>query len=129
MVSWRRARVFLDAWRECRELPAAGDLAVVDDPVPAAFALPGTPGRVVVSSGMLQALSTDERRALLAHERAHLSHRHHLFLLVLQLAAAVNPLLRPLVREGAFAVERWADEAAETCPQQPVRMRPVSPRE
>lgn len=87
-------------------------LTFLDDPVPTAFALPGTPGRIVVSSGMLQALSTDERRALLAHERAHLRHRHHLFLLVFQLAAAVNPLLRPLTRTGAFALERWADEEA-----------------
>jgi MFS family permease len=112
VVSWRRVRVLVDAWRECRELSVAGDLAVLDDPVPAAFALPGAPGRVVVSSGMLQALATDERQALLAHERAHLRHRHHLFLLVLQLAAAVQPLLRPLTRAGAFAVERWADEEA-----------------
>ncbi|MFD4552998.1 M56 family metallopeptidase [Streptomyces sp. NPDC058469] len=112
VVSWRRVRVLVDSWRECRELVVAGDLAVVDDPVPTAFALPGMPGRIVVSSGMLRALSGDERRALLAHERAHLRHRHHLFLLVLQLAAAVHPLLRPLAREGAFTVERWADEEA-----------------
>jgi Zn-dependent protease with chaperone function len=112
VVSWRRVRVLVEARRECRELSVAGDLAVLDDPVPAAFALPGSPGRVVVSSGMLRALAADERRALLAHERAHLRHRHHLFLLVLQLAAAVHPLLRPLARAGAFAAERWADEEA-----------------
>ncbi|WP_329127080.1 M56 family metallopeptidase [Streptomyces sp. NBC_01465] len=114
VVSWRNVRVLLDAWRECRALPAAGDLAVVDDPVPTAFALPGAPGRVVVSSGMLRALDADERRALLAHERAHLRHRHHLFLLVLQLAAALNPLLRPLTRTGTYVMERWADESAAT---------------
>jgi Zn-dependent protease with chaperone function len=112
VTSWRRVRVLIDAWRECRDLPATGDLAVLDDPVPTAFALPGTPGRVVVSSGMLQALTADERRALLAHERAHLRYRHHLFLLVFHLTAAVNPLLRPLSRTGAFALERWADEEA-----------------
>ncbi|MFJ5289501.1 M56 family metallopeptidase [Streptomyces sp. NPDC088348] len=97
---------------DCRDLPATGDLAVLDDPAPTAFALPGIPGRIVVSSGMLQALAPDERRALLAHERAHLQRRHHLFLLVLQLASAVNPLLRPLARAGGFALERWADEEA-----------------
>lgn len=114
MASWRQVNVMIDAWRECRDLPTAGDLSVVDDPVPAAFALPGAPGRVVVSAGMLRVLSADERRALLAHERAHLRHRHHLFLLTLQLTTAVNPLLRPLAREGAFALERWADEEAVT---------------
>jgi Zn-dependent protease with chaperone function len=112
VASWRRVKVLVDAWRECRDLPTSGDLAVLDDPVPAAFALPGAPGRVVVSSGMLRALSADERQALLAHERAHLRHHHHLFLLALQLAAAVNPLLRPLTKTGAFALERWADEEA-----------------
>lgn len=112
VASWRRIRVLVDAWRECRDLPTAGGLAVVDDPVPTAFALPGIPGRVVVSSGMLQALSNGERRALLAHERAHLRCRHHLFLLLLHLAVAVNPLLRPLTKAGAFAMERWADEEA-----------------
>ena len=112
VASWRRCRALVDAWRGCRKLTVAGDLAVVDDPQPAAFAVAGLPGRVVVSSGMLRLLDARERRALLAHERAHLRYRHHLFLLVLHLAAAVNPLLRRVERAGAFAVERWADEAA-----------------
>ncbi|PWI45734.1 M56 family metallopeptidase [Streptomyces sp. ICBB 8177] len=112
VASWRRGRAMVGAWRECRRLAAGGDLAVLDDPVPTAFAVPGRPGRVVVSSGMLRLLDAPERRALLAHERAHLRHRHHLFLLVLHLASAVTPLLRPVERAGAFAVERWADEEA-----------------
>lgn len=112
LAGWRRIRLLVEARRECRRHTVAGDLAVVDDPVPSAFALPGSPGRVVVSSGMLRALSAGERRALLAHERAHLRHRHHVFLLLLQLAAAVNPLLRPVAEAGGFALERWADEHA-----------------
>ncbi|MET8952671.1 M56 family metallopeptidase [Streptomyces sp. NPDC004393] len=112
VASWRRGRALVDAWRECRNIAAGGDLAVLDDPVPAAFAVLGMPGRVVVSSGMLRLLDGPERHALLAHERAHLRQRHHLFSLVLHLTAVVNPLLRPLERAGAFAVERWADEEA-----------------
>jgi Zn-dependent protease with chaperone function len=112
VASWRRGRALVDAWRECRHITAGGELAVVDDPVPAAFAVLGMPGRVVVSSGMLRLLDAQERRALLAHERAHLRRRHHVFSLVLYLTATVNPLLRPLERAGAFAVERWADEEA-----------------
>ncbi|WP_344438958.1 M48 family metalloprotease [Kitasatospora nipponensis] len=109
-ASWQRGRVLVHAHRQCRQLPAGGELAVVEDPVPDAFALPGAPGRVVVSTGMLRAVSSVELEALLAHERAHLHHRHHLFLLALRLAAAACPLLHPLAREGAFAIERWADE-------------------
>ncbi|WP_051950969.1 M56 family metallopeptidase [Actinacidiphila yeochonensis] len=110
----RRLTLLADARRKGRALPTAGDLAVLDDPVPSAFALPGTPGRVVVSSGMLRVLNPGEREALLAHERAHLAHRHHLFLLAFQAVAAGNPLLRPLARAGTFALERWADEEAVT---------------
>lgn len=120
----RRVAVLAGARRECRGLSGAGDLVVLDDPVPTAYALPGSPGRVVVSSGMLQALHPGERRALLAHERAHLAHRHHLFLLTFQAMAAANPLLRPLARAGAFALERWADEDAVTA----VRDRPLVAR-
>lgn len=112
LAFWRRGRALVDAWRECRDIAAGGDLAVVDDPVPAAFAVLGLPGRVVVSSGMLRLLDGPERGALLAHERAHLRHRHHVFSLVLHLTTVVNPLLRSLERAGAFAVERWADEEA-----------------
>ncbi|SEN38709.1 M56 family metallopeptidase [Actinacidiphila rubida] len=112
VASWRRGRALVGAWRECRGLAAGGDLAVVEDPVPTAFAVLGLPGRVVVSSGMLRVLDARERSALLAHERAHLRHRHHLFTLILHLTAVVDPALRPLERAGAFAVERWADEDA-----------------
>jgi hypothetical protein len=69
---------------------------------------------VVVSSGTLRLLDGPERHALLARERAHLRRRHRLFPLALHLMAAVDPLLRPLERAGAFAVERWADEEAGT---------------
>jgi Zn-dependent protease with chaperone function len=112
LALWRGMRELAAAWRECRGLPDAGGLTVLDDPVPAAFALPGSPGRIVVSSGMLRVLPAGERHALLAHERAHLAHRHHVFLLVFRLSAALHPLLRPLMRSGGFALERWADEDA-----------------
>lgn len=127
VVAWQRTRHLVHARREIRGVPATGDLAVIDDPAPTAFALPGAPGRIVVSSGMLRALSADERRALLAHERAHLRHRHHLFLLVVHLAAAVNPLLRPVADAAGFALERWADEAAAaTVADRPLVARAVA---
>ncbi len=97
----------------CRRLGRGADgLVVLDDDAPDAYALPGFSGRVVVSTGMLRALPAAERRVLLAHEEAHLRHRHHLYVQVAQLSAAANPLLRPLARGVGCAVERWADEAA-----------------
>lgn len=95
-----------------------GQLVVFTATAPHAFAIPGhrgTPGRIAVSTAMLRALDAEERRAMLAHERAHLRHRHHLYQAAACLAAALNPLLRPLRTEIDFQLERWADEtAAET---------------
>lgn len=99
--------------RTCRRLgPDVDGLVVVQDDRPDAYALPGLGGRVVVSTAMLRALPADERRVLLAHEAAHLAHRHHLWVQAASVAAAANPLLRPAVRAVRAAVERWADEVA-----------------
>jgi Zn-dependent protease with chaperone function len=100
-------------WLPVYRHPArAGSLIVLDDPAPAAAAVPGWPGRIVVSSGMLRALSADERRVLLAHEQCHLDSAHWLYRFAVRLAAAVCPLARPLVATCDQALERWADEHA-----------------
>jgi Zn-dependent protease with chaperone function len=108
----RRVRAVAAAWREARCLPGDGDVVVVPDREPDAFALPGYPGRVVVTGGMLDALGAREREALLAHERAHLACAHYLFVAAAHLAATASPLLRPLASAVEYAVERWADERA-----------------
>ncbi|MEV6865084.1 M56 family metallopeptidase [Streptosporangium subroseum] len=115
-IFWRRARALYAAAAEAACLPGTGELVVMNDPAAEAFAMPGRPGRIVVSTGMLHALDPAERDILLAHERAHLTGRHHLFTAAVQLAAAANPLLRPLATTVAYTVERWADEhAAAAC--------------
>lgn len=88
------------------------ELVVLPTAEPTAYALPGRPGHIVVSAGMLRALDPDERQVLLAHERAHLRHRHHRYLRVVDFASAVVPALRPLASRVRFATERWADEDA-----------------
>lgn len=92
--------------------PDASQVAVLADEVPYAYALPGSPGRILVSTGMLSGLNQAERRALLAHERAHLAGRHHRLLLAVQLAGCANPLLRPFRSAVGYSTERWADEEA-----------------
>lgn len=67
-----------------------GDLAVLPDDVPYAYALPGSPGRVMVSTALLASLEPAEHRALFAHERAHLAGRHHRLLLATRLVEAVS---------------------------------------
>ncbi|NUP46414.1 MAG: M56 family metallopeptidase, partial [Catenulispora sp.] len=107
-----RGRALVDAFRHARSLPGTGDVVVSGDDGADAYALPGRPGRIVVTAGMLDALDADGRAALLAHERAHLDGRHYVFTSASRLAAAANPLLRPLAVQVEFAVERWADEQA-----------------
>ena len=88
------------------------ELVVLPSDDPTAYAVPGRPGHIVVSVGMIRALDEPERRVLLAHERAHLQHRHHRYLRVADLGAAAVPLLRPISDRVRFATERWADEVA-----------------
>jgi hypothetical protein len=107
-----RIRALARAAAAASRLPHRGRLAVLDDLSPDAYALPGLPGRIVVTAGMLDALSERERQVLLAHERAHLAGAHYLFTSLAQLAAAANPLLRPLATSVRFCAERWADEHA-----------------
>lgn len=98
--------------RLCAGHPPGTELIVAASPRPQAFAVPGTPGRILVTSAMLAALRPAERRVLLAHERAHLAHRHALLVRAARLAAAANPLLVPVRTSVAYLVERWADEQA-----------------
>ncbi|MFI1920332.1 M56 family metallopeptidase [Nocardia sp. NPDC020380] len=108
----RRTAAVLEAARAARGLPGGARVAVVDDPAPDAYAVPGRPGRIVVSTGMLDALDAREQQALLAHEHAHLTGRHHLFVALVDLACATNPFLRSLADAVRYTTERWADEHA-----------------
>jgi Zn-dependent protease with chaperone function len=112
---WRRTRALVRVVRAGAGVPSPGGLVVVDIPEPQAFALPalpGSPSRIVVSTGMLRVLRGDEHRVLLAHEQAHLRHRHHWYRLVSALAVAANPLLFRLPAVVGQTTERWADEVA-----------------
>lgn len=90
----------------------AGDVAIIDHPVPQAMALPGWRGSILVTSGMLHCLRADERQVLLAHERSHVQGRHWLLRLLCRLGAALLPTLRSTVPACDQALERWADEDA-----------------
>lgn len=108
----RRALAIAAAGRRARDLPGAGQIVVTEDEAADAYTLPGWPCRIVVTAGMLRALSEGERQVLLAHERTHAAGSHYLFTAVARLAAAANPLLRPVAVAVGYTVERWADERA-----------------
>lgn len=94
-----------------------GDAPVhlVDHPVAISYGLPGLRPRVVLTRGVLDALTPAELRAVLTHEQAHARGRHDLVIQPFQAWAATLPFL-PAAR-GALAavgtlVEMLADDAA-----------------
>ncbi len=109
---WRqhhRDAVFV---RRYAALPTEDGLALIDDDRAEAFAVPGRPGRIVVTTGMRAALDDDQYAALLAHERAHLSAGHHRLVQFARLSAAAYPGFWWLARRMEYLVERAADERA-----------------
>jgi Zn-dependent protease with chaperone function len=112
-ATWLRTAAMVAAHREARSLSADGRLLVIlNDDRADAYAVPGRPARIVVTSRMLDSLTEAEGEVLLAHERAHASAQHYLFMAAARLSAAANPLLRPLAAAVSYSVERWADEQA-----------------
>ena len=108
----RQVRAFRTARTEADRRPAAGDLCVVHSPHPDAYALPGRPHRIVVTTAMLRSLGPAEREALFAHERAHNAGGHHYFLAAAELAAHCHPALHATRVTLRLAAERAADESA-----------------
>jgi Zn-dependent protease with chaperone function len=109
---WRRGRAIAAAHRHASSLPGASQVVVTEDAAADAYTVPGWPCRIVITQGMLGALSPGERDVLLAHERAHAQRSHYLYTSAVRLAAAANPLLRPVAAQAGYTVERWADERA-----------------
>jgi hypothetical protein len=109
---WRRGRAIVAAHRHASSLPGASQVVVTEDAAADAYTVPGWPCRIVITQGMLSALSAGECDVLLAHERSHAERSHYLFTSAARLAAAANPLLRPVAAQASYTVERWADERA-----------------
>lgn len=126
-AAWSTARGIrvVRSWRFQRGSNRA-DIQIIDMVEPVAFAQTGRHGGVVISTGMLAVLDPVERRALLAHEHAHIRHRHDRYLLLGQLAAGLPPLT-PLATRQRHFLERWADEeAARTVGDREVVARAVA---
>jgi hypothetical protein len=80
-----------------------------------AFSLPGRGGQIVVSQGIVDALSPGQFDALCAHEAAHLRLVHSRYVQLAQVMAqtfALWPPTRVSVTTLRHALERWADEQA-----------------
>lgn len=95
--------------------PEADGALLLPAGVPAAYCVPGGKGRIVLTTGAAASLGDAQRRAVIAHERAHLRGRHHLVLLSASVAVASLPwlpFLRQAQRRIAAYIEMVADDAA-----------------
>lgn len=76
------------------------------------YCLPGRPRTVVITRGALAALGGAQLAAVLAHERAHLTGRHHALLAVTGALARTLPGAR-LFTDGAAAIARLIEMSAD----------------
>ena len=94
--------------------PALGAV-LVEHPQPAVYCVAGRQPTVILTTGAVQALDPSQLDAVLAHERAHLTGRHHWLLAMARIGREVLPFL-PLMRDAeeqvARLVELHADDAA-----------------
>ena len=94
---------------------ALPDARLLEHPAPVAFCIPGARPLLVLSSGMVAELDEAQLAAVVAHERAHLSERHHLLLLPFVAWEAALPVLPATARAHAAVrdlVEMRADDVA-----------------
>ncbi|APB00284.1 M56 family metallopeptidase [Nocardia seriolae] len=71
---------------------------------PLAYSLDGRPGLVVASDGLARRLGDEQRRAVIAHEHAHLRRRHHQLLRASRAIAHAAPRV-PLFAAAPGAIE------------------------
>jgi Zn-dependent protease with chaperone function len=111
----RRRRAFHDDVLAVVAKPGpAADVEIIDGDRPAVYCLPGR-RRIVLTTGALTCLGDSELDAVLAHERAHLSGRHHLvltFVAALHRAFPAVGLFAVAARQVAYLVQIAADDAA-----------------
>ncbi len=81
-------------------------------PYPMAYFLPGDGGRVVLSTGAVDALSSGELNAVIAHENGHRAGRHGSLLVPLQVLSSFVSFL-PLARHAPAVVRTYLEMSAD----------------
>jgi Zn-dependent protease with chaperone function len=103
---------------------------LIDSPAPVAYCLPGALSSVtVVSAGLLELLDESETRAVIEHERAHVTQRHDVVLVLFRAWYASLPWF-PIAyraqREVGMLVEMLADDRARRISSDPVLARAIA---
>lgn len=113
LVGTLRFARFATVQKKVRSSALTGTSVVPTDEV-FAYVLPGRNAATLISAGLLNRLTAEETRVVLAHEKAHADCRHDRYLTLARGADALVPLMRPLTKRLEFSLERWADDAAAT---------------
>lgn len=111
----RRARI--PSWAHSQSTSALHgcDVVVADRRERFAFAVPGTEPQIVLSRGLVDALSATEAHAVACHEAAHIRLGHHRHLAVFNtylVLWGVVPGASTVAARLRRAVEEWADDVA-----------------
>lgn len=115
---FRRAQSLLviEPWIGAHVQRGDHELVVLDSEQRVAYALGGKQPQIVITGGLIAALTHDELNAVIDHEVAHIRLRHRPFLAIiaaLEPAARLVHPLRHILVAAQFAVEHWADRAVE----------------
>ncbi len=115
--------------REGSAGPLADRVNIVDVAEMVAFCLPGGPPMIVLSAAVVTELDQAELAAVVAHERAHLAERHHLFLLPFVAWQRALPMV-PATGQASITVhdlvELRADDRAATAAGRAVLARAIA---
>jgi Zn-dependent protease with chaperone function len=96
-------------------MPGEPRTRVLAHPVPLAYCVPGLRTTTVLTEGLVAALTPDELRAVVAHERTHLDQLHHLVLLSFRAwhgALPWFPIANRAERAVTVLTEMLADDGA-----------------
>jgi Zn-dependent protease with chaperone function len=107
-----RAHGHAQAVRIVGRRTADRDVVILEAAEPAAYCVSGRPPAIVVTSAALGALDDRELKAVVAHERAHLSGHHPHLVAALRSLAAVFPRVA-LFTTGAEQVSRLLEMCAD----------------
>ncbi|MBC7592204.1 MAG: M56 family metallopeptidase [Salinibacterium sp.] len=110
--------------------PLPSGSRMIDSPAPVAYCLPGAVTSVtVVSAGLLELLDADEMSAVIEHEKAHVSQRHHIVLVAFRAWYASLPWF-PIAfraqREVGLLIEMLADDRARRAVPDAVLARAIA---
>ncbi|MGO8961248.1 MAG: M56 family metallopeptidase [Streptosporangiaceae bacterium] len=102
----------------------AGHTLVLDAREPVAYCLPGRPATIVLTTGALAVLDSEQLAAVLAHERAHVAGRHHLLTMLTRGLAVIFPAV-PLFSAGPGEIARLAEMCADDVAARRAGRRPL----